>query len=121
MQFLANENFPLGSVTRLRKAGYNITAITEDSPGVKDREVLKRATIEDRIVLTFDRDYGELIYRRGLSIPAGVVYFRFTPTSPDEPAEYLFKLQRIKGFEFRGMFTVVEAERVRQRPLPPKG
>jgi hypothetical protein len=34
MRFLANENFPLTSVKRLRQAGYHIASITEDSPGI---------------------------------------------------------------------------------------
>lgn len=118
MRFLANENFPLESVHRLREAGHDVGAIIEDSPGAKDREVLARATNENRIVLTFDRDYGELVYRRRLSVPAGVVYFRFVPTTPKEPAEHLLKLLAISGLSLKGKFTVVERGQVRQRPLP---
>jgi hypothetical protein len=51
MQFLANENFPLPSVQRLRQAGHDVSAISEDSPGVKDFVVLSRASQEQRIVL----------------------------------------------------------------------
>ena len=43
MQFLANENVPLKSVYLLREAGHDVAAIIEDSPGVKDEEVLKLA------------------------------------------------------------------------------
>ena len=74
MRFLANENFPLRSVNRLREAGYDIASITEDSPGVTDSEVLARAADEERIILTFDRDYGELIYR--LRMPSPIVIAR---------------------------------------------
>lgn len=117
MRFLANENFPLKSVHRLRDAACDIEAITEDSPGAADREVLSRAVNEHRIVLTFDRDYGELIYRWGLSVPAGVVYFRFAPATPEEPAEHLLDLLSIRDMSLEGKFTVVERGRVRQRPL----
>ncbi len=79
MQLLANENFPLVSVQLLRQAGYEIASITEDSPGIEDPEVLARAVDEQRIILTFDRDYGELIYRFRLPPPKGVIYLRFRP------------------------------------------
>jgi predicted nuclease of predicted toxin-antitoxin system len=117
MRFLANENFPLKSVHRLRGAGHSVEAVIEDSPGVKDWEVLTRAANESRIVLTFDRDYGKLIYRRRLSVPAGIVYFRFAPATPEEPAEHLLKLLAISSLSLEGNFTVVERGRVRQRPL----
>ena len=61
MQFLANEDVPMASIRRLRAAGYDVASIIEDSPGVKDESVLSRAHAEQRIILTFDRDYGELI------------------------------------------------------------
>lgn len=63
MRFLANENFPLPSIILLRQGGYDVASMTEDSPGMEDSEVLTRASDEQRIILTFDRDYGELIYR----------------------------------------------------------
>lgn len=99
-------------------AGHDVVAIIQDSPGAKDRELLSRAAREHRILLTFDRDYGELIYRRRLAVPAGVVYFRFVPTTPDEPADQLAKILSTGDLELEGKFTVVERGRVRQRPLP---
>ena len=61
MDFLANENFPVNSIRLLRKVGHNVASIIEDTPGVKDYTILKRAYEEKRLILTFDRDYGELI------------------------------------------------------------
>jgi predicted nuclease of predicted toxin-antitoxin system len=80
MRFLANENFPLESVRSLRAAGHDVAAVIEDSPGAKDHEVLARAAREERIILTFDRDYGELIYRLKHPAPAGIIYLRFAPS-----------------------------------------
>jgi predicted nuclease of predicted toxin-antitoxin system len=92
MQFLANENFPLPSVRLLRQAGYDVASITEDSPGIEDSEVLTRAANKQQVVITFDRDYGELIYRLRLSLPTGVLYLRFRPHTPEEPAILLLNL-----------------------------
>ena len=115
MKLLANENFLRPSVLALRAAGCDVAAIIERSPGIEDAEVLAQAVAEERVILTFDRDY-ELIYRLGLSSPAGVIYMRYQPSSPIEPAEHLLML--IAEFQFEGRFTVVEREQIRQRPLP---
>ncbi|MBI3946375.1 MAG: DUF5615 family PIN-like protein [Armatimonadetes bacterium] len=118
MRFLANENFPLPSTRRLRAVGHDVWAVVEDAPGSTDAAILARAASEWRIIMTFDRDYGELIFRLRLPTPAGVVYFRFDPATPDEPAEHLLGLMAIDQIRLDGMFTVVERHRVRQRPLP---
>jgi predicted nuclease of predicted toxin-antitoxin system len=118
MQLLANENFPLVSVKLLRQAGYEVASITEDSPGIEDPEVLAVAVDEQRIILTFDRDYGELMYRFRLPAPKGVIYLRFRPHTPEEPAAILSNLFRTEELQIEGWFTIVERDRIRQRPLP---
>ena len=117
MDFLANENFPLSSIRLMRNAGYDVASVIEDTPGAKDHEILKRAHEEIRIVLTFDRDYGELIYRRKSFTPTGVVYFRFDPFTPEEPAEILLNILKTGKVEILGKFTVVERGRIRQKVL----
>ncbi len=116
MKFTANENFPLASVNCLRNSGYDVTAVIEETPGAEDKDILARANHEKRIILTFDRDYGELIYKLKLPVPGGVIYFRFNPLTPIEPAEYILQLLS-KGISFENKFTVAERDRLRQRPL----
>jgi predicted nuclease of predicted toxin-antitoxin system len=118
MQFLANENFPLTSIRLLREARHSVAAIVEDSPGISDQEVLVRAAHEQLTIITFDRDYGELIYRRKAPCPAGVIYLRFDPITPDEPANLLLRLLSQSDLAFERKFTVVERQQVRQRWLP---
>jgi len=115
MRFLANENFPLAGIFYLQAAGQDVAAVIKETPGARDWEVLQRAATEARVILTFDRDYGELIYRRRLPVPAGVVYFRYDPFSPEEPAEHLIRLLTV--IDLIGKYTVVERDRIRQRPL----
>ncbi|HNS10724.1 MAG TPA: DUF5615 family PIN-like protein [Candidatus Ozemobacteraceae bacterium] len=116
MKFLANENIPLASIKLLRQAGFTVDAIVEDSPGVSDEEVLLRANREASVILTFDRDYGELVFRKKMALPAGLVYFRMTPKSPDEIANILLWVinSQIPMLE---KFTIVERDRIRQRPF----
>jgi len=117
MNFLANENFPLFSIRLLRNAGYTVASVIEDSPGARDYDVLKRASEKNSIILTFDRDYGELIYRCRSFFPGGVVYFRFDPSTPEEPAEILLNILGKKKISLPGKFTVIERDRIRQRTL----
>lgn len=117
MRFLADENFPLPSVSWLRQVGYDVAAVILDSPGTADRDILTRAIDEDRIVLTFDRDFGELVFRLRLPPPPGVVLFRFAPIEPTEPARYLLDLLQQHSVSLDGMFTVAEVRQIRQRPL----
>ncbi|MBI2778727.1 MAG: DUF5615 family PIN-like protein [Gammaproteobacteria bacterium] len=118
MKLLANENIPLASVYALRQAGFDITAISELSPGVSDAHVLRLAEAESRALLTFDRDYGELIYVRGLPCPPGLVYMRFLPTTPTEPSQLLIKLFAQKKNIVQGYFVVLDRDSIRRRALP---
>ena len=118
MKFLANENFPLVSIRLLRMAGYKVESVVENSPGIKDSEVLKFAEDNNLVILTFDKDYGELIYRHRLIPPAGIVYFRFSPSTPEEPAGILLNIIKKTKAVLSGRFTVVEREGMRQRKLP---
>lgn len=118
MRFLANENFPLSSVHKLREAGLDIVSVIEMMAGAKDERILSHAHQEGQIILTFDRDYGELIYRQKLPVPVGVIYFRFTPLTPEEPAEYILNLLANQKIRLESKFTVARREQIRQRPLP---
>lgn len=117
MRFLANENFPLPSVHLLRRAGHDVVSITEESPGIADDQILRRAIGDERVILTFDRDYGELIYRIGMPA-AAVLYLRYDPNSPQEPALHILRLLQIADLDLTHRFTVADRERIRQRPLP---
>lgn len=117
MDFLANENFPLVSIRLLREAGHNVKSVSEDLPGSKDRDVLSCARRESRIILTFDRHYGELMYRYEFLVPAGILYFRFAPSTPEEPANILLNILEKEETVLSNRFTVIERGRIRQRKL----
>lgn len=117
MRFLANENFPLASVRLLRDAGHEVRAVAEETPGARDADVLTTAAAGALIILTFDRDYGELIYRLGHPSPPGLVYFRFRPATPQEPAALLFETLKAPHIVLENHFTIVERGRIRQRPM----
>ncbi len=119
IRFLLDENVPLASIHLLRQAGWDVAAIIEDSPGVSDTEVMARARREQRIIVTFDRDYGELLYRRRLPAPPGILYLRFAPLTPEDAGEYLLRLLNNSSIVLDGHFTVADRSQLRQRSLRP--
>ena len=115
MKLLANENFPLLSVTILEKNGFDIKSIGRDCSGILDSEVIEFAIKEERIILTFDRDYGELIFKKGYRPQCGVIYLRWENFQPDDPGEYLIELFKSQDITYEGMLTVISETHIRQR------
>jgi predicted nuclease of predicted toxin-antitoxin system len=117
MRFLANENFPFPSIRLLRQQGYEVVSICEELGGIKDELVLAKAVKEKLIILTFDRDYGELIFKYGLEPPPAVVYFRTKGQTPQDAANRLIKHIDGDGLALLSFFTVIEDNGIRQRKL----
>ncbi len=109
---------PRPALEALRKAGWDVVAIAEECPGVSDEEVAVLCAEQQRILLTFDKDFGELIFRRGRPAGSGVVLFRITPDFPEEAAEVALALAESQP-DLRGSFCVVTRDRIRVRPLSP--
>ena len=119
MKFLANENIPAPSVQLLRQAGFEVAYIADEVSGIDDAAVLQLACDEQRIILTFDRDYGELIFKLHYPSPAGIIYLRFEPEFSTHPGEVLLKLLKNMSIHWLHHFSVVEDEyHIRQRLLP---
>lgn len=116
-KFLANENIPLATVYRLRNEGFDVASVGLDAPSITDREVMNSAERDERTIITFDRDYGELIFKHGFRPSAGVIYLRMQNYQPEEPAELLLKLLSNESLEFAGFFTVVSEKSIRQRKI----
>ncbi len=117
MKILANENVPYLSISILREAGIDIVAIGETYSGITDEQVMQLAIAEHRTIITFDRDYGELIYKHGFKPPEGVLYLRLRDFLPHEPALLILKLINSADFVLEGYFTVIDFESIRQRKI----
>jgi predicted nuclease of predicted toxin-antitoxin system len=77
---------------------------------------MERAAAEDRLLVTFDTDFGDLVYRRGLPPGCGIVLFRLSIPSPARIAERVLAVLQSRD-DWTGHFAVVEETRVRIRPL----
>src|SRR5262245_9407323 len=116
-RYLANENFPLGIAQALRSQGDDVVHAGETLAGESDQVILQLALDQDRVLLTHDHDFGELVFRH-LQPPApGIVLFRLHQLPPD------LLISTMESFfgatpTLRGFFTVVSAGQYRQTALP---
>jgi len=116
MKFLADECCDLSMVNRLREEGHDVDYILERRPGISDTEILMNAYKEMRVLITEDKDFGELVYR--LKKPAfGIVLLRFHPL--DREHKLLRMIQLANNFQprLKGNFLVVDAKKIRIKSL----
>lgn len=116
MRFLANESFPGSAVTMLEGAGHDVVWVRIAAPGISDPEVLAWAVREARILLTFDKDFGELARATALSLTCRLILFRMPMPKPGDVAQHLAGLIAARD-DWVGHSSVVEPGRVRMRPL----
>ena len=116
MNFVADESVDRQIVESLRRQGYNVWYIEEISPSISDKEVLALANKHDALLITSDKDFGELVFRQNL-ISYGVILIRLF----GEPAELkgnIVTSSISKQFiEMKGNFTVIGPKRVRIRKI----
>jgi predicted nuclease of predicted toxin-antitoxin system len=117
LRLLANENIPRVAVDALREQGHDVAWVAETAKGADDPPIALQAQRERRIILTFDKDFGDLIIRRRVARPSGVILCRFRAQSPDVVVQVLSHvLQRPLPWEDH--FAVVEEADIRMVPLP---
>jgi predicted nuclease of predicted toxin-antitoxin system len=116
MRFLADENFPAAAVRTLQEAGHDIVWVRIAAAGSSDPAVLEWAAREGRILLTFDKDFGELARHASLPATCGIILFRVPMPRPDEVGRRLADLIEAR-VDWAAHFSVVEPGRVRMRPL----
>jgi hypothetical protein len=110
------KNFPGAAVTALEAAGHDVVWVRTAAPGTSDPDVLAWAARERRILLTFDKDFGELARGSALPRTCGVVLPRVPMPRPGDVGRRLADLI-IARDDWAGYFSVIEPGRVRMRPL----
>jgi predicted nuclease of predicted toxin-antitoxin system len=117
VRWLVDECLDAGLVSHLRAAGHDVMYMAEVAPAVSDTEVMLRAQTEQRILLTEDKDFGDLVFRHGRSVP-GVVLSRIDPAMHELKRVRLDAAIHRFGENLLGRYTVIEEARLRSRPLP---
>lgn len=115
MKLLANENIPYASVHYLRNKGYDVLSIGIDNPSIMDSEIMTIAINEERTIVTFDRDYGELIFRYNYKPEKGVIYLRLGEYDPQEPGFIVEDLITNIEIDLTRALMVIDKNGIRQR------
>ncbi len=117
--FLTDENIPLEVFFNLKEQGIDIQSISLLNPGADDEAVLTTANNDRRVLITFDKDFGELIFRKRKA-HHGVILLRIHPQSVENILFRIYKLFSLvssTGIDLSISFCVVEENRMRMRSL----
>lgn len=120
INLLANENFPEPAIRKLRAAGVDVVDVMEAMSSVSDREVIAYARREQRWLVTFDRDYGDLVFHEGLLPPPAILFFRQEPYPPDRPADIVLAMLS-EPQQLEGCMVVISQQSIRCRRFPALG
>jgi predicted nuclease of predicted toxin-antitoxin system len=115
MNFLADESVDYQIVDRLRQEGHLVRYIAEIEAGVSDDVVLNLANKEASLLLTADKDFGELIFRQH-RLAEGVILIRLAGLSPMSKAEIVASTLRKHSTELSQAFAVITPQAIRIRP-----
>lgn len=117
MRFLADENAADQIAVRLRADGHDVESVAQVASGVDDQTVLAMAAQSGAIVVTDDKDFGDLVMVQGLPT-AGVILLRLEGMPPSDRAERVSGVVQAHGAQLAGAFTVVTKRAVRVRNVP---
>lgn len=112
MQFLADESCDFAIVRALRAAGHDVTAVAEVALGAADNVVLELALRERRVLLTEDKDFGQLVFAAAASA-SGVILIRYPATTRSLLPQIVVELAQTRAGQLMDSFVVVQPSRIR--------
>ena len=117
MTIVADESVDKQIVDRLRSDGHDVVSVAELDPGIDDAEVLVKSRESNAILVTADKDFGELVFRQRL-LHTGVVLIRLAGLEPKTKAELVAAAFDHHGAELHMGFAVLSKRTLRLRKLP---
>ena len=117
MILIADENVQRTVIEGLRQTGYDVRHIQQMTAGVPDEAVLNMANRESAVLLTYDRDFGELVFRQK-RVAKGVILVRPVGIPPARIADLVAAAISTHGAEIERSFTVISSQGMRIRRLP---
>jgi predicted nuclease of predicted toxin-antitoxin system len=115
-RFLADENIHADLVEWLRSRGHDVLYAAEVLSGAADEVLLAAASRENRILVTDDTDFGELVFRRRLA-SSGVLLIRLSSPHIDDRLRRLGDVWQAVEPQLSGRFVVLGDSKVRSRPI----
>ena len=112
--FIADESIERSAVEWLRKKGYTVIHITEYSPGISDTDVLKLAWKKKSILITNDKDFGDLVFRQRKKV-SGIILVRADDETVENKIKLIDNVLKKAEDKLRGVFIVVNERGIRIR------
>jgi predicted nuclease of predicted toxin-antitoxin system len=112
--FVCDEGVDRSIVEQLRSDGHNVTYIAELSPSVPDDEVLREANVRGAVLVTADKDFGELVFRLG-QLSTGILLIRLHDLTTQDRASLVAAVVLDHGAELTGAFSVLSPTKLRIR------
>jgi predicted nuclease of predicted toxin-antitoxin system len=113
-QIVTDESADYAIVTELRKKGFSVYSISEQLPSLTDKQVLSIAFENNSLLITEDKDFGELVYR--FQLPhKGILLLRMVSSTSQEKAFIVCAALQRYGVELQNKFTVIEDKKIRIR------
>jgi predicted nuclease of predicted toxin-antitoxin system len=117
MNVFADESVDRPIVDRLRQDGHNVIYVAELAASISDDVVLATANSQGALLLTVDKDFGELVFRQSRA-HGGIVLVRLLGVSAALKADIVAETFRDRALEMQRAFTVISAGTVRIRRYP---
>jgi predicted nuclease of predicted toxin-antitoxin system len=111
VNLFADESVERPVVEHLRRDGHDVVYVAELAPGMIDDDVLQEANGRSAVLVTTDKDFGELVFRQG-AIHSGVVLLRLAGLANETKAEIVAEVCRLRETELVGSFTVISPGQV---------
>lgn len=112
MRFLADESCDMAVIVALRSAGHDVLAVAEIARGAEDGDVIALADQDQRVLLTEDKDFGQLFFAAAQE-SAGVILVRYPQKARTSLGNAIVELVSARGDALRGAFAVIEPGKVR--------
>jgi predicted nuclease of predicted toxin-antitoxin system len=112
VKFVADESVDKPIVDAMRSNNYEVYYILEDNSGIPDHEVLNIANSKKSVLLTADKDFGELVFRQKKN-HQGIVLFRLAGLNNEQKVETVIKMLKQYHLEIKDHFSVISRTHIR--------
>jgi predicted nuclease of predicted toxin-antitoxin system len=114
--FLADEGVDFRIIAALRRLGHRVDSVAEESPSIPDSEVLALSIERDAVLITEDKDFGEMVFQKHLC-SQGVLLLRLNGVPGSRKVELLTEAFAAHAGDLRGCFSVITERALRIRPF----